>query len=178
MAPFSAESPDAPTDLRDSIIAATSNVLKVFLVLVGDPPVVRVIHRPTKFSPTLGVASPWYNCRFVFASDIGSGNQIALVNWPETAFQRTQLVQVPAVADMENQWNAALGADCVGPFDDDQAANTEEIRCRFVVPVPPAYASFVMRHQSFTPQQIHRNRSGPNCTRRYIPTEMIMLALP
>jgi len=117
--------------------------------MANDPPKVKVIHPPTKFAPTLGCASPWDNNNFAFASNMGAGNQIMLVRWPDIAFTCTVLVRVPTTAKMINSWTAAQGADCLGPFDANDL-NTEEVCTRFAMAVPPAYAEFVMQCQKFT----------------------------
>ena len=57
---------------------------------------------------------------------------------------------------MNNQWTAAQGADGLGPYDD-MDANSEEIWMRFLMPVLPAYAAFVMHNQHFTPHQLWTN---------------------
>jgi len=62
--------------------------------MANDPPEVKVIHHPTKFALTLGRTSPWDNNNFAFASDVGAGNQITLVWWPDIAFTCTGLVRV------------------------------------------------------------------------------------
>jgi len=153
LTPFSTESANAPAALWDAVLAANNSVPKVFLVMVSDPPEVKVIHCPTKFALTLGHASPWDNNNFAFASDVGAGNQVALVRWPDTAFTRTVQVRVPITAEMANSWTAAQGADCLGPFDAN-APNTEEVRTRFMMAIPPAYAEFVMQCQKFMLRQL------------------------
>ena len=71
LAPFDAAGPETPANLRNSILATSGEVPKVFLCTVDDPPIVRVIHCPTKFAPTLGLTSNWDNEVFAFASDVG-----------------------------------------------------------------------------------------------------------
>jgi hypothetical protein len=154
LASFSPNSADAPATLRDSVLGAGQEVPKVFLYLTSDPtPEVHVLHRPTRYAPTLGVTSRWDDQNFCFASDIGAGNQITTVHWPDNAFARTVPVVVPMMADMDHQWTAAAGSDCVGPYAVG-TPNTEEIRTRFLVPVPAAYTRLVMAHQVFTPREL------------------------
>ena len=113
----------------------------------------RVIHRPTKFAPTLGLTSNWDNEVFAFASDVGDGNQVTLIYWPDNSFTRTIQVCVLTVAIMEAQFDAAAGADCVGPYAAGDA-DTEELQTRLMFPVLPPYAEFVMQWQTFTPRQL------------------------
>jgi len=42
-----------------------------------------------------------------------------------------------------DQWNAAQGANCLGPFDA-YLPNTEDICTQFMMAVPPAYLEFVL----------------------------------
>jgi len=156
LASFSAESADAPAVLWDTVLPADNSVPKVFLVMANAPPKVKVLHRATKFALTLGRQSPWDNNNFAFASDVGAGNQVALVRWPDIAFTHTVQVRVPTTAEMTNSWTAAQGADCLGPFDANDP-NTEEVCTRFVMAVPPVYAEFVMQRQKFTLRQLTTN---------------------
>jgi len=68
LAPFSADSIDAPAALQGTILAADNSVPKVFWVMTNDPPEVKVVHHPTKFALTLGCMSPWDDNNFAFAS--------------------------------------------------------------------------------------------------------------
>ena len=153
LAPFDAAGPETPANLRNSILATSGEVPKVFLCTVDDPPVVRVIHHPTKFAPTLGLTSNRDNEVFAFASDVGDGNQVTLIYWPDNAFTRTVQVHVPTVAAMEAQFVAATGADCAGPYAAGDA-DTEELQTWLIFPVPPPYVEFVMQWQMFTPRQL------------------------
>ena len=150
--PFGAESGTAPAELRDLVLDSGSDVPKVFVYLAADPPMVRVLHRPTRYAPTLGRVTVWDNAVYAFSTDVGPGNLIGLLQWPADAFARTVAVQVPTVATVAAQWTAAAGADCLGPFNPGDA-DTEAVRTRFLCPVPQAYAYQVLRRQVYTPQE-------------------------
>lgn len=154
MAAFAANGNDTPAQLRDRLLGASDAVPKVMLCMpTNDPPIVRVIHTPFKFSPTLGNPSQWDNQNFAYVSDIGPGNQVSIVNWPNDTFRLSPNVRVPTAATMEDQWNTAAGADCVGPFTAADA-NTEDKQTRNVMVVPPAYVPLVMANPTMTPQQM------------------------
>ena len=149
MAPFAATSPEQPADLRDIVLSSSGLVPNVYLAVVNDPPSIQVIHRPTRFAPTLGVNSQWNGQIFAFTGDVGPGNQIPLVSFPPDAFTRTVEVTIPTNDQVEAQWLAAAGADCMGPFQQGDA-DTRRIRVRKVMAVPPAYASLCLSRVSFT----------------------------
>lgn len=154
MAAFASNGTDTPAQLRDRLLGASDAVPKVMLCMpINDPPVVRVIHTPFKYLPTLGHPSPWDNQNFVYIGDIGPGNQVSVVSWPNDTFRQAPNVRVPTADTMDDQWNAAAGADCIGPFTAVDAG-TEEIQTRNVMVVPPAYVPLVMRNLLTTPRQM------------------------
>jgi hypothetical protein len=78
LAPFGPESGDQPATLRDHIISAANDVLKVFVMLLADPtPWIVFVHRPTCFASSL--LGPWDYRVFGFQGDIRQGNQVNLV---------------------------------------------------------------------------------------------------
>lgn len=154
MESFAATSGDTPAQLRDQLLGANDAVPKVMVCMpTNDPPMIRVIHTPFKYLPTLGHHSNWDNQNFAYVGDVGAGNQVTIVNWSNDTFRLSPNVRVPTVATMGDQWNAAAGADCVGPFTAADA-DTEEKQTRNVMVVPPAYAPLAMANPWTTPQQM------------------------
>ena len=149
---FSPESDQAPATLRDSVLAAGSEVPKVFLCLTNNPPRVMVLHRPTRYAPTLGLACRWDEHVYAFATDVGAGNMVSVRNWPADAFARSVIVHVPTMGEMDNQWATDQAADCLGPYAAG-LANTEPLRARFLCPVPQAYSHRVLVRRVFTPRE-------------------------
>jgi len=149
--PFGAESGTAPAELCDLVLDSGTDIPKVFVYLAADPPAIRVLHRPTHYAPTLGRTTAWDNAVYAFGTDVGPGNLIGVLQWPQDAFARTVQVHVPTVATVAAQWTAAAGADCLGPYNLGDA-DTEAVRTRFLCPVPQAYASQVIRRQEYSPR--------------------------
>lgn len=157
LAQFDSEGPLAPAPLRDALLEAGSDYPKVFLCLggAGADPRIRVVHRVTRYAPTLGAATGWDGAVFAMASDIGVGNQVTWVQFPSaTAFARTAVVRVPTVAHMATEWAAADPATpLLGPY---AVADplTEGVRARFFTPIPKEYIPLVMRQDSWTPRKL------------------------
>jgi hypothetical protein len=71
-------------------------------------------------------ATPLDDQVYAFASDIGPGNQVAVVYFPtglsgamvvtDSPFGDGAATTVPLLADMGNAWTNAAEVDCVGPF--------------------------------------------------------------
>jgi len=152
---FDSESPYAPAALRDMLLNAGGDTPKVFLYLTSLPsPVIKVAHRVSRYAPALGAPTDWDDSVFAFGSDVGPGNQVTLVNFPAgEAFGRTAHVRVPTMAGFTAAWSANEGADCVGPYQDNDP-DTEMVRTRFFAPVPKEYASVVIRRGRFTPEEL------------------------
>lgn len=154
LAPFDAADPTTPGQLRDRLVRANEEVPKVVLCMpTNDPPVIKVLHTPFNCPPTLGRPSPWDNQLFIFGSDIGVGNQYSLVNFSNFVFHQSPNVRVATAATMDNQWTAAAGADCVGPFTAADA-DTEDKVVRNSIVVPPVYIAHVMERFEWTPHAL------------------------
>jgi len=100
---FAPDSADAPAQLRDTVLTAGVDVPKVFVYLSGTPPRVQVLHRPTRYAPTLGRPSTWDDSVYAFSTDVGPGNMIGIREWPADAFVRSHLADVPTMAEIDNQ---------------------------------------------------------------------------
>jgi hypothetical protein len=161
LAPFDPESGIQPAALRDVVIRAEQAVPKVYAYIVALPnPTVRIISRVTHVNATLGMQSPLDNETYAFASDIGPGNQVAVVYFPtgqagavvtDAPFTIGPLTTVPTLDHMGPAFTTAAGADCVGPYNLGDP-NTEQIRARRLVPIPQRYAARVLG-RDFTPEE-------------------------
>jgi hypothetical protein len=99
LAQFDSEGPLAPALLRDALLDAGQDTPKVFLYLgAGADPRICVVHRITRYAPTLGVTTAWDGAGFaMMASGVGAGNQVTLVQFPAAnSFVHTAVVGVPA----------------------------------------------------------------------------------
>lgn len=172
LTPFGPDSGATPATLRDEVIHGEHAVPKIYLLLVEEmplSPMVRVISRVTRVSASVGLPPRSIdNQTFAFASDIGPGNQVAIVHFPtglgtpttDAPFTAGPLTTVPVLANMDIEFQAAAAAaSCVGPFNVGDA-NTEEIRSRRMVPVPQRYAHLVLGH-SFSPRDLWTTLSVP-----------------
>jgi hypothetical protein len=171
LAPFGPESGDQPATLRDRVVSASNDVPKVFVMLLTDPaPRIVFVHRPTRFASSLHGTQPWDDRIFGFQGDIQPGNQVNLVEWPATPFARSSIVTVPTLDHMDALWTAAAGADALGPY----LANdpdTEQLRARFLCPVPQRYVALCIVNRNYTPRtfwtdvigQIRQDASTQDC---------------
>ena len=97
------------------------------------------------------------------------GNQINMIEWPVTPFGRTAHATVPVLAQMEAAWTTAIGHNVLGPFNANDP-NTEQVRARFLCPVPHQYVSLCIG-RTYTPRafwtdvigQIAQNQQLPDC---------------
>ena len=74
------------------------------------------IHRPTRYATSLVGMTPWDDRVFSFQGDIRQGQQVNIIEWPESPFVHTGYVTVPTLAEMDAAWLAAVGGDTVGPL--------------------------------------------------------------
>jgi tRNA threonylcarbamoyladenosine modification (KEOPS) complex Pcc1 subunit len=146
LADFDSEGPHAPAALRDLLLDAGQDTPKVFLHFCGGGvPRIRVVHRITRYAPTLGIATEWDGSVFAMASDVGPGNQVTWVHFPAaSAFARTGYVRVPMADRMTESWTASPAAALLGPFAE-ATQGTESVRTRFFTPVPKDYIPLVMQ---------------------------------
>jgi hypothetical protein len=153
---FDSEGQQAPATLRDLLLGAGDDTPKVFLYFCSGPsPRIGVVHRITRYAPTLGLATEWDGSVFAMASDVGPGNQVAWVHFPAaTAFARTAYVRVPTTDRMADCWDAApVDAQLLGPFAE-ATPGTESVRTRFFSPLPKDYIPLVMRQNYWPPRQL------------------------
>jgi hypothetical protein len=155
---YGPEGDHSPATLRDQAIMAGQDVPKVFVYLdgTGIKPVIRNLHRPTRYAPSLGVTTPWDGDVFAFLGDVGPGNAITMVKWPANAFVRTNQSRVPVLGAFAAEVAALTGhgqigppRHCIGPYTEEDAT-TELVRTRRMIPVPPAYAALVI-NRVFSP---------------------------
>ena len=152
---FDSESDIAPAALRGLCINAGNDTPKVYLYMPrGGTQRIKVLHRVTRYAPALGVPTDWDSGVFAFGSDVSLGNQITTVIFPSpTAFSRTGYIRAPTQAHMADMWDAYPKASCVGPYDAD-APHTENVRTRFLTPVPKAYVPLVMGQPNWKPRDL------------------------
>jgi hypothetical protein len=112
----------------------------VFAVFQAEPtPRVVFIHRPTRFAPSLTAGTQWDNHIYGFLGEVQPGNQVNLIEWPETPFGRTAQILVPTLETMDDAWAAAAPATTMlGPFAANQP-NKEQLRVRYMCPIPHRY---------------------------------------
>jgi hypothetical protein len=129
------------------MLSTADTVPKVYLTLVPGPegqPVVKTLFRPQLYPGLPGVATPWNNQVFAFGTDIGPGNQITTVRFPDNAFHLSAAnVWAPDRASMAEALAAAPEAPTLGPFDAN-APNTLVTRTRKLMVVPHEYVPLVL----------------------------------
>lgn len=171
MTPFGPESGEQPANLRDRVTTAANDVPKVFVLVQSDPtPRIMCIHRPTRYATSLVSTSQWDDRLFGFQGDVRPGNRMNLVEWPTSPFTRTNNLTVPTLDGMDAAWTVAAGADSCGPYAAN-APNTEELRARFLCPVPQRYVSLCLS-RSYTPYsfwtdiigQIRQDHAEQDCS--------------
>jgi hypothetical protein len=102
LVPFGPESGEQPATLRDRVITAANDVLKVFVMLLVDPtPQIVFVHRPTHYASSPLGAQQWDDRVFGFRGDVRQGNQINMVEWPAAPFARSAMVTVPVIDHMD-----------------------------------------------------------------------------
>jgi hypothetical protein len=147
-----------------------NNVPKVFAVMQDTPaPRIVFVHRPTRFAPLWNHTQAWDDVIFGFQGDVYPGNQINMIEWPVTPFGRTAHATVPALAHMDAAWTTAIGNDVLGPFNANDP-NTEQVRARFLCPIPHQYVSLCIG-RTYTPRafwtdvigQIAQNQQLQDC---------------
>ena len=83
------------------------------------------------------------SCSVSEGIDVLPGNHIELLRFPGNAFEVTGTQVVPTVAGMHALLAATPTATLVGPFHDGDP-DTQVIRSRKVLPVPPAYINIIL----------------------------------
>ena len=154
LAPYSHDSTRTHAALLTRVLASGHAVPKVFLSLVEHGGVYRSVsvHRLTLYSNHPYEISPWDNLVLGFGGDVLPGNHIELLCFPGNAFEVTGTQVVPTVAGMHALLAATPTATSVGPFHD-RDPDTQVIRSRNVLPVPPAYINIVL-DKTLTPREL------------------------
>ena len=110
------------------------------------------VHRLMLYANHPYEPSPWDNLVLGFGGDVLPGNHIELLCFPGNAFEVTGTQVVPTVAGMHALLAAAPTTTSVGPFHDGDP-DTQVIRSRKVLPVPPAYINIVL-DKTLTPREL------------------------
>jgi hypothetical protein len=144
-----------PGAVRAAMLGAPDTVAKVYLMLCPGPdgrPRVRSVFRPRQYAPLPGIVTPWDGNVYGFATDLGPGNQITTVQWPEDAFHLSAAdVFVKDVASMAEALTENGGAASLGPYVVANP-NVEVVRTRMMMVVPHPYVPLVLG-ASLTPRE-------------------------
>ena len=144
-----AQAPESPTrhsTMYQTMLNASDRVPKVFLshlpgARAGEPTRICTLHAVSVYRPCLGRPMPYDNVPYAFDSDVtpGAGAAISVIEFPRTAFQRMDYVQVPLAAAMDTKWiDADAGgqrADLLGPYAPTEP-DTRTLRVRETILVP------------------------------------------
>jgi hypothetical protein len=145
----------SPAAVRELMLNTADTVPKVYLTLTVGPqgtPVVKTLHRPKLYGPLPGVVTPWDNQVYAFGTDLGPGNQITTVKWPDQAFhQSIANLWAPDAASMAAAWDVDPLAASLGPFVANEAG-TVLTRTRMLMVVPQAYTHLVV-NATLTPRE-------------------------
>ena len=146
--------------LLTRVLASGHSVPKVFLSLVEHGGTYRsvLVHRLTLYANHPYEPSPWDNLVLGFGGDVLPGNHIELLRFPGNAFEVKGAQVVPTVAGMHALLAATPTATSVGPFHDIDP-DTQIIRSRNVLPVPPAYINIIL-NKTLTPRELWDQLGG------------------
>ena len=160
LAPYAHDSTRTHTSLLTRVLASGHSVPKVFLSLVEHGGTYRSVsvHRLTLYANHPYEPSPWDNLVLGFGGDVLPGNHIELLRFPGNAFEVTGAQVVPTVAAMHALLAADPTAPAVGPFHDGEP-DTQTIRSRNVLPVPPAYINIIL-DKTLTPRELWDQLGG------------------
>jgi hypothetical protein len=151
LTPFRLESGEQPATLCDRVLFGANDVPKVFALVQIDPtPRIVFIHWPTRYAASLQGGQPWDDCVFGFQGNLLHGNQTNLMELPDTPFMQTTLMMVPQFEHTEAAWQAAGGADALGPFGANEP-HMEQLRACSIVPIPHRYVPLCLM-RAYTPQ--------------------------
>ena len=160
LAPYAHDSTRTHAALLTRVLASGHSVPKVFLSLVEHGGVYRSVsvHRLTLYSNHPYEISPWDNLVLGFGGDVLPGNHIELLRFPGNAFEVTGTQVVPTVAGMHTLLAANPTSTSVGPFHEGDP-DTQVIRSRNVLPVPPAYINIIL-DKTLTPRELWDQLGG------------------
>jgi hypothetical protein len=140
---------NTPAAVREAMLNTSDAIPKAYLMLVPGPhgtPVIKMVYRTQLYRSVPGIPTPWDNQIYGFATDIGPGNQITTVEFPNNAFYLANEVRAPDIASMADAWAENPQADALGPFLPGDA-NTVLIRTRYLMIVPHPYVPLFLARQ-------------------------------
>lgn len=150
MTPFAVGAAPTPASILTSFASADESTPKVLVALTSDAPsLVRYVHRVTRYSPVFGTNSTWDDKVIALSDDVGAGNAYNLVELPDNVFHLTQNLQVLTSDQITTRLQADATLTQFGPHAQGDA-DTETIRTRMMMAVPPRYASQMIGHPAET----------------------------
>ncbi|MGH7974086.1 MAG: hypothetical protein ACREBR_01070 [bacterium] len=136
----------APATIHEQILRSADVTSSAYVMLTRHNGSVSTLlaHRVTRYPSTFGKPpTPWDNQAYAFFTDVVEG-QITSLNFPTTCLHSTRPVNVPTTGAIAAQIAAAdEDSDLLGPYQDG-AANTEALRTRYAMFVPPRYVPLLL----------------------------------
>ena len=154
LAPYAHDSTRTHATLPECVLVSGHSGPKVFLSLVEHGAIYWSVsvHRLTLYANHPYKPSAWDNLVLGFRGDVLPGNHIELLRFPGNVFEVTGAQVVPTVAGMHTLLAAARTVTSVSPFHDGDP-DTQIIRSRNVLLVPPAYINIIL-DETLTPREL------------------------
>jgi hypothetical protein len=145
-----------PGAVCSAMLGAPDTVVKVYLMLCPGPdggPRARTVFQARQYAPLPGIVNPWDGNVYGFATDLGPGNQITTVQWPEDVFHLSaaDVYVKEDVASMAEALTKNGGAASLGPYVVADP-NVEVVHTRMMMVVPHPYVPLVLG-ASLTPRE-------------------------
>ena len=118
----------------------------------GSPGKVQAYHRTVRFEPGLIGATPFDSVAYAFLGDIQAGHLPPSVVWEGVYFNRTQDIQVPTAAYMDQLLAGDPTLEQVGPYAAG-TADTELVNTRISMFIPNRYINLLLEHDGMTPRE-------------------------
>jgi hypothetical protein len=137
---------NTPATVRNAMLSFSDAIPKVYMVMVPGPngtPVIKTVFRPELYRALPGVNTPYDGLIYGFGTDIGPGNQITTVQFPNDAFHMTNEFWAPDIASMTAAWEEHPQANTLGPFEPN-SPNTILTRTRNLMIVPQPYVPLML----------------------------------
>ncbi len=150
--PLAANNAMVPATVRDlACNCITNNVPTAFLLMHPDG-LLHVYVQLAAFHPRMGMpATVWDNSMYIQKGDLHH-NQSVMIQWLDNYFhQVNNQIRVPTAAAIDTTLAGDANLQIIGPYNQNDA-DTELIRVRRTVYVPPAYVSIFLA-SPLTPRQ-------------------------
>ena len=160
LAPFAPTSGRSHESLTRRTLSSGHSVPKAYLGLVefGGTLSSVLIHRLTEFISHPVQVSSWDGMILGFGGDVLPGNHIELTQLPPNAFEVAGEQRVATIAHTHALLAAEPTTTKLGPFNDGDP-DTELVKTRRMVPVPPAYVPMVL-DRPLDPKQLWEQVGG------------------